>query len=228
MGHSCVRNIFGEVSLARGTKAGDTLYRRDCSDRSRQRVPLVNSPMTRLVRQATAADAPAIAAIYAPFVESSHVTFETTPPDVTEMEGRIKRTTERYPWLVCELDGEVLGYAYASSFHERTAYQWTATVSVYVSPSAQRQGIAQQLYEALFSVLERQGICSTIAIIALPNPESVAFHERMEFERVAAFENVGYKHGTWHDVGHWQRTIRTQTDDPEPFVPVSELEFLSD
>ncbi|WP_330631185.1 GNAT family N-acetyltransferase [Halocatena halophila] len=184
--------------------------------------------MDSLIRHVNQTDAGAIADIYAPFVESSHVTFETTPPDATEMAGRIERTTERYPWLVCELDEDILGYAYASSFHERTAYQWTATVSVYVSPPAQRQGIAQQLYAALFSVLERQGVRSAIAIIALPNPESVAFHEQMGFERVASFENVGYKHGTWHDVGHWQRTIRTQTDDPEPFVPVSELESLSD
>lgn len=175
------------------------------------------------IRVATPADAGAIRDIYAPFCEDSAVTFEESVPTEAEMADRVEATLETYPWLVCERDGEVVGYAYASKLRPRRAYEWVVELSVYVAADARRGGIGRALYASLFAILERQGVCDVYAVTTLPNPETVRFHERLGFERFADFPRVGYTQGEWHDVRWWRREIATKPENPsrpDPFPVV--------
>jgi phosphinothricin acetyltransferase len=156
--------------------------------------------MATLIRRAAPADAEAVRRIYDPFVSQMATSFETTPPDRGEMERRILAHRDRYPWIVFEKDGEVIGYAYASTHHERQAYQWSVNVSVYVDPRAHRAGIGRALYRALFDILRRQGFVNAYGGITLPNPASVGLHTSLGFTPVGVYERVGFKFGAWHDV----------------------------
>ena len=172
------------------------------------------------------ADATAIATIYAPIVERTPISFETTPPSVEELRRRIRETVPELPWLVCEQDGGVVGYAYASPYSGRAAYRWTVTVSVYVDSQWRRRGIARGLYTSLVALLRLQGFYTGIAVIALPNEPSVSFHESLGFERVGVYRRIGYKDGAWRDVGHWQLELQSAGDrrsPPEPPTPLGEL-----
>jgi L-amino acid N-acyltransferase YncA len=152
------------------------------------------------IRSVDAKDAEVIQAIYAPFVSDTAVSFETVVPDVAEIRSRIEAQAENCPWLVCEADESVIGYAYASPHRTRQAYRWSVDVSVYVDPRHHRRGIGRALYTSLFDLLRRQGFINAYAGIALPNPSSVALHESFGFEPVGTFRGVGYKLGRWHDV----------------------------
>ncbi|MFU8868715.1 GNAT family N-acetyltransferase [Natronococcus sp.] len=171
------------------------------------------------IRVATPEDAPAVREIYAPFCESTAVTFEETPPTETELAERITSTLEDHPWLVCERADEVVGYAYAGPLRKRRAYQWVVELSVYVADSARRSGVGEALYEALFAVLERQGVCDAYAVTTLPNQATVGFHERLGFERVAEFPAMGYVEDEWHDVAWWRRSLGAKPAEPEPIRP---------
>ncbi|HSJ08096.1 MAG TPA: arsinothricin resistance N-acetyltransferase ArsN1 family B [Longimicrobiales bacterium] len=156
--------------------------------------------MSCVIRLASDADAPAVAAIYAPAVTASAASFELEPPDADEMARRMAETQRRTPWLVCERDGRVAGYAYAGRHRDRPAYRWSVEVSAYVSPDARRTGLGRALYTSLFAVLRLQGFRSAFAGITLPNHPSQALHRAVGFERVGVFPRIGYKHGAWHDV----------------------------
>ena len=169
--------------------------------------------MEHRIRTATASDAPAVRAIYGPFVSDSATSFETVVPDVAELEGRIQAHADRYPWLVFERDGTVLGYAYASPHRARAAYQWSAEVSVYVDPQAHRSGVGRALYLALFDLLRRQHYVNAFAGITLPNPSSVGLHEAMGFTPIGVFRQIGFKFDRWHDVAWLQLRLR---EDPRP------------
>ncbi|WP_231183595.1 arsinothricin resistance N-acetyltransferase ArsN1 family B [Haladaptatus sp. DYF46] len=175
------------------------------------------------LRLAEIADAAEIAAIYAPIVRETVISFETTPPDSEEIADRIRATLPTYPWLVCEQDGDLLGYAYAGSHRSREAYRWSVDVSVYVHFEYRRSGVGEGLYRALFSLLEAQGFYNAYAGIALPNAASVGLHESLGFEHVGTYEDVGYKNGAWRSVGWWQRTLQSHEKTPEPPRPVTEL-----
>ncbi|GAA0202298.1 arsinothricin resistance N-acetyltransferase ArsN1 family B [Haladaptatus pallidirubidus] len=164
------------------------------------------------IRLAEADDASQIATIYAPVVDDTIISFETTPPDDEEMANRIRKTLPKYPWIVCELENEILGYAYAASHRTRDAYQWSVDVSVYVHENHRRSGIGSGLYESLFELLRAQGFYNAYAGIALPNPTSVGLHESLGFEPVGVYEAVGHKHGAWHDVGWWHLRLDTPAD----------------
>ena len=172
------------------------------------------------IREASAADGPAVAEIYAPFVRGSTISFEATEPDGEEMASRISRAEDAYPWLVCESEGEVLGYAYGSAHRGRAAYRWAVEVSVYVGESSHRSGVARGLYTSLLQILRLQRRCLALAGITLPNPASVGFHEALGFESFAVYRNIGHKHGAWHDVGWWQ----LQLGDPPP-TPLEPLKL---
>jgi phosphinothricin acetyltransferase len=172
-----------------------------------------------LIRFATPADALAIQDIYAPYVTESTITFECDVPTVADIAGRIQTIQQQFPYLIAEIDGRILGYAYASKHRDRTAYQWSVETSVYVHPDGHRQGIARQLYTELFTWLRRQGYYSAYAGITLPNPASEAFHQSMGFEPIGVFANIGYKLGTWCSVGWFQLAL--QPHQPEPPVPLS-------
>jgi L-amino acid N-acyltransferase YncA len=171
------------------------------------------------IRDAVASDATQILAIYAPFVTDTAVSFEFEPPDEDEICRRIAEVQTKYPWLVWDNDGRVLGYAYASSHRARLAYQWSVEVSVYVHGDALRSGIAKKLYEELFERLRRHGYYNAFAGITLPNPASVGFHEAMGFQPVGIYPKIGYKQGEWHDVGWW--SLRLRDDESEPAPPKS-------
>jgi L-amino acid N-acyltransferase YncA len=160
------------------------------------------------IRFASVADAAEIAAIYRPYVVGSIISFELTPPSESEMMQRIARTVERTPWLVCELDGTIAGYAYAGKHHERAAYQWSVDTSVYLRHGLLRRGLGRALYSELFTLLVQQGYYTAYAGISLPNAASVGLHESFGFEPVGVYRNAGFKFGAWHDVGWWQKPLR--------------------
>jgi len=160
--------------------------------------------MTATIRLATTADAPAIQAIYAPIVRDTFISFEVDPPSVDEMASRIASTVARYPYLVLDDGGEVRGYAYASTFRPRAAYDWSAETTIYLRDDSRGAGVGRALYEALIAILRVAGYRQAYAGIALPNEASVALHERVGFSRVGTFERAGYKIGDWRSVGWWQ------------------------
>lgn len=159
------------------------------------------------VRHVRSDDGPAMAAIYAPFVTDSAVSFEYEPPSASEMAKRALAVDTDYAWLVAECDGQCMGYAYAGSFRSREAYRWTVEVSAYLAPAARGRGIGARLYHDLFALLSSRGYRMAIAVITLPNPASVAFHERLGFAPAGVLARVGYKFGRAHDVGYFQRAI---------------------
>jgi L-amino acid N-acyltransferase YncA len=168
------------------------------------------------IRLATERDAEQIAAIYAPNVTDTIISFELEPPSTDEMRRRIEGTLKRYPWLVYEHQGRVLGYAYAGAHGSRAAYQWSVDVSVYVHEDARRMGVGRALYASLFAVLELQGFYNAYAGASLPNPSSVGLHESVGFRPVGVYRGVGYKLGAWHDVVWWHLPLRERVADPDP------------
>jgi L-amino acid N-acyltransferase YncA len=152
------------------------------------------------IRSVEPADVHALQAIYAPSVSDNATSFETVVPDLVEIRRRIDARRERYPWLVCEADRAVVGYAYASAHQARQAYQWSVDVSVYVDRGCHRRGVGRALYLALFDLLRRQRFVNAYAGITLPNAASVGLHESLGFEPVGVYKRVGFKFDRWHDV----------------------------
>ena len=171
------------------------------------------------IRVAGAADGARLQAIYGPIVADTAQSFETEPPTVGEMAQRVTSTLARLPWLVCEVDGVVAGYAYASAYRARRAYQWSAEVSAYVDKAYRRRRMGTALYGALFDVLVMQGYYTALAGITLPNAASVRLHETVGFVPVGVYHGVGYKHGAWRDVGWWERVLQPKQADPAPPQP---------
>jgi len=176
------------------------------------------------IRMADPADAAAMLEIYAPFVRTSAVTFEYAVPPVAEFAERVRTVTARWPWLVLERAGGVAGYAYASAWRARVAYQWAVETTVYVRAGERRRGAGRALYRSLFACLRLQGHRLALGAITLPNPESVALHEALGFRCVGVHRACGHKLGAWHDVGMWELelTARDDVDPPAP-VPASAL-----
>ena len=172
--------------------------------------------MTIQIRLARDGDVDGIVEIYRPMVESTTISFETSVPDHEEMARRVHETLQSYPWLICELDGHVSGYAYAARHRVRGAYQWSVDTSVYIADGYRRRGVGRGLYESLFAILAAQGYFNAYAGIALPNQASVALHESMGFEQIGVYRGVGYKLGRWCDVGWWQRHLRAREHTPQP------------
>lgn len=174
-------------------------------------------------RLAQPTDAAAILAIYAPYCESSHVSFEVSAPSERRMRDRIARIAVQYPWLIAEVDRTVGGYVYASQHGERAAYRWAVDVAVYVAAAQHRKGIARTLYDSLFAILRQQGYFKACAGITLPNPASVGLHESLGFRRVGIFPGVGYKLGRWLDVGWWQLDLQPEAANPPEPRPFREI-----
>jgi phosphinothricin acetyltransferase len=158
------------------------------------------------IRSVKLEDAAQIAEIYNYYIQSTHHTFETEPLSVDEMRRRISEIIEEYPYLVAEEDGEIFGYAYCDRFRLRQAYEFSVEVSIYVKNSAKQKGIGTLLYETLFDELAETNVHIIVAGISLPNDNSVRFHEKLGFKKVAHFREIGYKLGRWIDVGYWQMT----------------------
>jgi L-amino acid N-acyltransferase YncA len=152
----------------------------------------------------SARDAAAIAAIYAPFVNDTVISFEDVAPTEGEITARIERLTKTHAWLVADDGGEILGYAYGCPHRERAAYRWATEVSVYVDPRHQRRGAGRALYGSLLPRLAEQDYRIALAGIALPNDASIGLHEACGFKLVGVYRRIGFKHGEWWDVGWWQ------------------------
>jgi L-amino acid N-acyltransferase YncA len=182
--------------------------------------PSVREPPVRLAR---ADDAARVQAIYAPIVRDTPISFEVDPPGVPEMRRRIIDTLATLPWLVCERDSETLGFAYAAAHRTRPAYRWSVDVSVYVAGHARRAGVGRGLYVPLLALLAAQGFTSAHAGITLPNPASVGLHQALGFTLVGVYRAVGFKLGSWHDVGWWQRRLREPAVPPPPPTPLTDL-----
>jgi len=175
------------------------------------------------IRPATLEDAEAILAIYRPYIESTSITFEYEVPSEEEFRLRMKTICEKFPWLVCMVDGKTAGYAYASPHHERAAYQWNADLSVYVSNECQGMGIGTILYAALINLLKAQGFYNLYVLIAYPNKKSESLHRHFGFTDVGLYKNTGYKFGEWHDVLCMVKTLRDFGGSPTAPVPFSAL-----
>jgi L-amino acid N-acyltransferase YncA len=177
----------------------------------------------RRIRLATPADGAALAKIYAPAVIDRATSFELEAPNGEEMSRRTSAILTRTPWLVCEIENDVAGYAYASAHRARPAYQWSVDVSAYVDPARQRSGVGRALYTSLFAILALQGFRNAYAGIALPNPASVGFHESLGFRLVGVYHHVGYKLGAWHDVMWLERELAPHTVAPPDPIPHPQL-----
>ncbi|WP_163833414.1 arsinothricin resistance N-acetyltransferase ArsN1 family B [Spartinivicinus ruber] len=158
-----------------------------------------------MIRQAKPCDAENIANIYNHYISNTVITFEEESISADEMNNRIQEIMSMgLPWLIAEKNGEIVGYAYASKWNGRCAYRFSVEATVYLSPSAKSEGWGTKLYEELFSMLRESSIHVVIGGIALPNPASIALHEKFGMEKVAHFKEVGFKFGQWVDVGYWQ------------------------
>jgi L-amino acid N-acyltransferase YncA len=160
-----------------------------------------------MIRPVCLADADGIARIYNHYVLDTTVTFEETPVSPETMAARIAETIASLPWLVCEADGRVIGYAYASPWKSRCAYRYAAEASVYLDGSAIGRGLGTELLTALIAELRGRGTHTIIGGVALPNPASVALQEKLGFQKVAHFKEVGWKLGKWIDVGYWELVL---------------------
>lgn len=178
--------------------------------------------MDGVIRLAVPGDGAALAEIYQPAVADNATSFELEPPDGDEMARRAAKCMERTPWLVCERDGRVVGYAYGGMHRERAAYQWTAEVSAYVHHDYHKQGIGRALYTSLFAALVVQGYRNAVAGITLPNDASVALHTAAGFTPIGVYHGIGYKFGAWHDVGWFERELAPRIIDPPLPRPLAE------
>lgn len=166
------------------------------------------------VRGATADDAAACAAIYAPYVTDTAISFEEHPPAADEMARRISAASERHAWLLFEDDRRVVGYASGAPHQRRAAYRWSCEVSVYVERGRRRTGAGRALYAALFERLAERGFLMAVAGMTLPNEASAGLHRAMGFQPVGIYRRIGYKHGAWRDVAWFQRPLAEQTHSP--------------
>jgi L-amino acid N-acyltransferase YncA len=165
-------------------------------------------------RAASERDAEACAAIYAPYVTDTAISFESVPPTAAEMAARIASASRRHAWLVLEDQGRVVGYAYGGPFNERAAYRWACEVSVYLELGRRRTGAGRALYGALLRRLAERGFRVALAGMTLPNDASVGLHRAMGFEPVGTYRRIGFKHGAWHDVAWTRRTLAGGPDPP--------------
>jgi L-amino acid N-acyltransferase YncA len=177
--------------------------------------------MSLVVRPAEAADAGALAEIYAPSVLQRPTSFELRAPDAAEMAARLARVTAAWPWFVAEEGARVLGYCYASAFAEREAYRWSVTTTVYVREGHHRRGIGLAMYARLLDTLRRQGAVRAFAGITLPNDGSVGLHRAVGFEPVGLYPQAGFKLGRWWDVAWYGLALRDLAPDeaPDEIVP---------
>ena len=162
---------------------------------------------TMLIRPVLPADAERICEIYNHYVTKTIVTFEEQSVSADEMRTRIAAVAEKFPWLVLERDGGIAGYAYAAPWKARIGYRFSVESSIYLAPGYVGRGFGRALYGALLEALPPLGIHGVIGGAALPNPASVALHEKLGFARVAHFREVGRKFDRWIDVAYWQRLL---------------------
>lgn len=166
------------------------------------------------IRLANKSDIVSLLHIYAPYVTDTVITFEYEVPTISEFEKRLSNIQKKYPWLVCEINDNIVGYAYASDFREREAYDWSVDFSVYINPQYHRKNIGKALYFSLSELLKLQGYCNIYAGVTIPNIKSESLHESFGFTPIGIYQNVGYKFGSWHDVRWYALKIKEHIQSP--------------
>ncbi len=184
------------------------------------------------IRMATELDAEEILKIYAPYVTDTAITFEYDIPSVAEFSRRIRNTLQMYPYIVALEENRIVGYAYASAFKERAAYNWAVETTVYLKQDCRGKGLGKKLYLALENILQRQNIINLNACIAYAPDEdihldntSTAFHEHLGYSKAAHFTKCGYKFGTWYDMIWMEKMLGRHPDTPDPVIPISNIVF---
>ena len=168
-------------------------------------------------------DARQVAAIYYPYVINTHITFEYVPPDGSVITSRMKSQQEKFPWLVCEHEGELMGFAYGSSFRSQQAYDWSVETTIYVREAAHNLGIGSALYETLIKCLRLQGYMSAVGVIALPNEPSVSLHNKFGYKKIGILPDAGYKSGSWYGVAIWRLELKETSPTPEKIVSIDDI-----
>jgi phosphinothricin acetyltransferase len=175
------------------------------------------------IRLATEEDCASILDIYAPFITDTVITFECEVPALEEFTKRMANIQKKYPWLVCEYNGSIVGYAYASKYSERQAYDWSADFSIYIDPKHHGKKIGKALYYGLFELLKLQGYYNAFAGVTMPNIKSESLHEALGFKPIGIYKNVGYKLGEWHDVKWYGVEIAEHVPSPAKPKLISEI-----
>lgn len=179
--------------------------------------------MTCTIRPVRETDSPYLAAIYAPYIDTP-ITFETTAPDAAEMCSRIRRVTATHPWLVCEKDGAVVGYAYAHKYRTRAAFDWTSELSVYMAQDERGRGLGRALYGALLELLKRQGFTKAYGLVSTPNAPSERLHLSCGFKELYTLTNCGWKLGEWRNLTYFEYDIAPFVPNPPHPINYDELE----
>lgn len=188
------------------------------------------------IRVATIDDAKEILEIYTPYVKKTAITFEYEVPSLEEFKARMKNTLEKYPYIVAEKNGEILGYAYTGAFVGRAAYDWAVEMTIYLKESRRKMGLGRKLYNALEDISKAQNILNLNACIGYSEIEdkhltknSVQFHEHLGYSIVGKFNKCGYKFETWYDMVWMEKMIGAHNANPSPIICFSDLniEILS-
>ena len=177
------------------------------------------------IRFAPEKDAEAILRIYAPYIEKTAITFEYEVPSLSEFSERISEIQRKYPWIVYEENGKILGYAYGGPEYTRAAYQWTVEVSVYVDENEKGKGIGTALYEKVLDILKKQNFCLCYALINEDNEASLRMHKKYGFRPIGTRKNCGYKFEKWHSVVFLEKQLNEPSVPPKDVIPIGELEY---
>ncbi|WP_331477854.1 N-acetyltransferase family protein [Butyrivibrio fibrisolvens] len=179
-----------------------------------------------IIREVSLMDAPELVEVYRPYVEKTAITFEYEVPSVEEFTDRIKNISAKYPYLVVEQDGRIIGYAYTSAFHVRKAYEWSAEMSIYLSDRCKGLGLGRRLYEILEDISYKQGITNLYACIGAPEKEdeyltnnSINFHDHMGYKLIGRFTRCGYKFSRWYDMVWMEKIIAQHQTDAKDIIP---------
>lgn len=165
------------------------------------------------IRPIDISDAEAVLSIYAPYILETNISFEYEVPTIEEFKQRIKTVTKEYPWLICEHEGKIIGYAYGGQHRARTAYKWSVESAIYMAKDFRGKGVGKLLYQTLFEQLKQQGYVNVFAGMTLPNDKSVGLHKACGFELIGIFKNIGYKNNQWHDVQWMQLDLAEHKTD---------------
>lgn len=172
---------------------------------------------------ASDSDAESLLNIYAPYVTDTCISFEDTVPSVSEFKSRIQNTLPKFPYIVCEVNGKPVGYAYAHSYRSRAAYNWGAELSIYVDINAHHGGIGTALYTALIALLKAMNYQTVYGIVTYPNPKSEKLHEKMGFTNCGTLKKCGYKLGQWVDIVNYELEIGSFPNQPPELLTVSDI-----
>ncbi|MBO3696912.1 GNAT family N-acetyltransferase [Roseivirga sp. E12] len=178
------------------------------------------------IRFVHSSDAQDLLKIYASIVLETATSFETEVPTVSTFTERIKIYSEKSPWLVAEVNDQIVGYAYGTSHRSRQAYQWNQEVTVYVHPDFKRRGIARLLYTKLLDLLKEMGFRKALAVITLPNDPSVEFHKSLGFKHIGEMKGIGFKLGKWHNTSWWDLDLGDNSAEPLEIKPITSIEHL--